>query len=469
VIPLKIITLIDGVKVYLPDSLNLISSYVLEEQLDWFEDEIKFIRKIIQKNQHIIDIGANYGVYTLSLANLVGNYGKVYAFEPSNETAEILLKSLQINCFKNIVVEKKALSKEIGVANLSLNKNSELNSLERNNLDSELTELVKITTLDESMKLFQWKKIDFIKIDAEGEEENIIQGGLKFFTLNSPLVMFEIKVGNKFNLKIIDKFDSLKYKTFKLIPGLNILAPFKKNEVIDAYSLNLFCCKPDRSNLLREQGYLVNDEDDYSDENSPLKYSLEIKARQISFNSQYILRLPYTKYLQEEWLLNLSKFDPLLMKSLNLYYFSKNTLIAKEKYHCLLQAYNYMHSLCKLNCSNLRLSTLARIAIELGNRAEAVRALNILTKNIMINKKIEISEPFLLPSDDFENINPKNNILNFIWSSLLTSLEKTEYFSSYYSGKSTQGRIDAIIKTDFYNDEIIRRRDLILKRYENLF
>ena len=39
--PIKTITLVDGVKVCVPSSLELISSYVLEEQLDWFENEIK--------------------------------------------------------------------------------------------------------------------------------------------------------------------------------------------------------------------------------------------------------------------------------------------------------------------------------------------------------------------------------------------------------------------------------------------
>jgi len=97
--PIKTITLVDGVKVCVPSSLELISSYVLEEQLDWFENEIKFIRKIIHTGNQVIDIGANYGVYTLSIAKLIGTSGKVYSFEPATETAEILLKSLQINNF----------------------------------------------------------------------------------------------------------------------------------------------------------------------------------------------------------------------------------------------------------------------------------------------------------------------------------------------------------------------------------
>lgn len=42
-LPNKVITLTDGSKIYVPDSLDLLSSYVLEEQLDWFEDELNLL------------------------------------------------------------------------------------------------------------------------------------------------------------------------------------------------------------------------------------------------------------------------------------------------------------------------------------------------------------------------------------------------------------------------------------------
>ena len=58
----------DGTWLCLPDSLQHLSSYILREQGDWFEDEGKFLRQLVQPGQRVIDIGANYGVYALSLA-----------------------------------------------------------------------------------------------------------------------------------------------------------------------------------------------------------------------------------------------------------------------------------------------------------------------------------------------------------------------------------------------------------------
>ncbi len=71
------LTMVDGVRIVVPDSVNLITPYVLMEQQDWFEDEIKFLRCLLQPGQKVIDIGANYGVYTLSMAQVVGPEDRV--------------------------------------------------------------------------------------------------------------------------------------------------------------------------------------------------------------------------------------------------------------------------------------------------------------------------------------------------------------------------------------------------------
>ena len=98
-----------GVKVVLPDSLHLITPYVLKEQGDWFEDEIKFIRILLLQGQKCIDIGANYGTYTLSMAQVVGKMGGVWAFEPASETVGFLQKSIDLNFFSQVSLSQVAL------------------------------------------------------------------------------------------------------------------------------------------------------------------------------------------------------------------------------------------------------------------------------------------------------------------------------------------------------------------------
>src|SRR3989338_10151644 len=93
------ITMIDGVRVVVPDSLDKITTYVLLEQEDWFEDEIKFLRRLLQPGQKVIDIGANYGVYALSMAQTVGATGFVWAFEPASDTVKLLADGIAVNGF----------------------------------------------------------------------------------------------------------------------------------------------------------------------------------------------------------------------------------------------------------------------------------------------------------------------------------------------------------------------------------
>ncbi len=250
--------MVDGVLVVVPDSLELITSYMLQEQLDWFEPEIKFLRHALQLGQKVIDIGANYGVFALSMARTVGSAGKVWAFEPANPTTNLLEKSIAANGFQHFDLQRCALANEIGFAQFIVGEHAELNSLARNKPQSAHNlETVQVRTLDERMGALGWTKIDFIKIDAEGEEANIFRGGKLFFLHNSPLVQFEVKITGDADLSLIPMFVDMGYEPYELVPGLDLLVPFIAGKKLDTFLLNMFACKPDRAQLLSQQGKLV--------------------------------------------------------------------------------------------------------------------------------------------------------------------------------------------------------------------
>ena len=146
-IPTTILTMVDGVRVVVPDSLDLITPYVLREQQDWFEDEIKFLRRVLQPGEKVIDVGANYGVYALSMALAVGPEGHVWAFEPASSTANLLAEGIAANGFAHVTLERSALSNARGTAQLSLNLNSELNALLHDQPSEGASETVSTRTL----------------------------------------------------------------------------------------------------------------------------------------------------------------------------------------------------------------------------------------------------------------------------------------------------------------------------------
>ncbi len=243
-------------RIHLPNSYRVMSRYVLEEQGDWFEDEIRFVRKVIQSGQHVLDIGANYGVYTLSLSALVGQTGKVVAFEPDAATASFLLESLQRNGYGQAQVIGKAVSDHEGIAHFKLEGNSELNRMLDDNDASESIS-VEVTTLDAWLQGSAWTEIDFIKIDAEGQEANVVIGAAALLEKHSPLVMAEFKHGHGFNYDMLEQFSRVGYGMYRLIPGLGLLAPFRIDEEADSYLLNLFFCKEDRARQLESANLLV--------------------------------------------------------------------------------------------------------------------------------------------------------------------------------------------------------------------
>src|SRR3989344_9219581 len=96
-------TVIDGHTVYVDpvDSLRLTTRGYYEPYLTRVFDQH------IKKGDTVLDIGANIGYHTLHFARLVGETGKVYAFEPHPSNFALLKKNIEANGYKNVVLVQK--------------------------------------------------------------------------------------------------------------------------------------------------------------------------------------------------------------------------------------------------------------------------------------------------------------------------------------------------------------------------
>ncbi len=462
------LTMVDGVRIIVPDSLNLITTYVLREQEDWFEDEIKFLRHLLQPGQRVIDIGANYGVYTLSMARLVGPTGHVWAFEPASTTASFLAASISANGFGQVTLEQSALSSVKGTAQLSLNDNSELNELVRGGESSGDSETVHLVTLDECMEVHDWHTIEFLKVDAEGEEANILRGGTRFFATESPLVQYEIKAGSELHFELVQAFTELGYSSYRLVPGLNLLAPFDEKEPVDGFLLNLFCCKSDRAALLAARGFLV--------ETTVAQRLAEVHSNEVlgklksdQANSWFtaLTKLPYGQICVEHWRKTMAAGQSSEVESaLLLYALSRNTsLTANERVAALEESFIRLKTLCETQPANLRLASLARVARDYGARSLAVKALNQLCNTFFKLRQINPSEPFLAPGERFDSVSPRNDIGNWIVTAALEEIERNGAYSSFYTGTSARQRLEIIRDLGFGSAEMNRRLNLIQLRF----
>jgi len=456
------LAMVDGVRIVVPDSLSLITPYVLREQGDWFEDEIKFVRRLLKPGQQAIDIGANYGVYTLSMAQAVGPSGRVWAFEPASSTASLLAEGIAVNGFAQAVLERSALSSTCGSARLSLNEESESNALVPGSTSSGASETVRLVTLDECMDRHGWREIQFMKIDAEGEESNILKGGKRFFAELSPLVQYEVKAGSDLHMDLVHEFSALGYDSYRLVPGLDLLVPFDAASKPDGYLLNLFCCKRDCAERLRAQGLLLA-----SEAGLPAAATEKGNDRKAYDWRRTIARLPYGAPLARRWEQTVAAGSSAeLEKALAFYAISQDpALSSPERFGALETSFGLLRGLCERQPSGLRLASLARVARDYGARSLAVSALQRLSNTVLQNRRADVSEPFLAPGKRFDFIPPGEAMDKWVLAALMEEFERLASFSSFFSGASARKRLELIRTLGFGSAEMERRLRLLQERF----
>jgi protein O-GlcNAc transferase len=456
-----VLTLVDGVRIVVPDSLDLITPYVLREQQDFFEDELPFVRQVLQPGQNVIDIGANYGVYTLPMAQKVGASGHVWAFEPSASTAQFLAQGVAENGFGNVTLQQKAVSSAPGSAQLALHVHSELRSIVHGAVPPGGSEEVSLVTLDDCMDLFHWQDIDLIKIDAEGEEINIVKGGRRFFENNAPLVQYELRTNAAdMNFGLIRNFEAIGYDSYRFLPGLNLLVPFDVKSPPDSYLLNLFCCKAARADRLSGRGLLLRS-GDLSGGSKSLGASTSLDAK---YHWRHALaHLGYAVPLMSVWELTEQAGDSAdVQQALSLYACSCDAASTMaERFRALEASFLRLRALCEREPSHLRLASLARVAHDYGQRAVVVTALTQLLEAIRSTGTFDPNEPFLPPLERFDSISPGDGLGSWILAAVLEQLEQRERLSSFYAGASALDRLEAIHALGFGSPGMERRLELV--------
>jgi FkbM family methyltransferase len=458
-----VLTLVDGVRIVVPDSLFLITPYVLREQQDFFEDELPFVRQVLQPGQNVIDIGANYGVYTLPMAQKVGASGHVWAFEPASSTAQFLARGIAENGFGHVTLEQKAMSSAPGSAQLAFHVQAELRSIVHGAAAPAGSEMVSLVTLDDCMDRFGWQDIELIKIDAEGEEANIVKGGRRFFATLAPLVQYELKSATEMNFDLIRDFGAIGYNSYRLLPGLNLLVPFDAKSSPDPYLLNLYCCNADRADRLAARGLLLRSADLAS-----TGESLGTNTSLNEFGAKYhwrhtLAHLPYAAPLAPLWEMSEKDGERAdVHQALSLYVRSRDaTLPMVERFRALEASFLQLRALCEREPVRLRLASLARVANDYGERAVAVNALTRLVESIRQTGAVDPNEPFLAPLEQFDSIAPGETVGNWILGAVLEQLERRERFSSFYAGPSALERLEVIDTLGFGSPEMGRRLELV--------
>lgn len=431
----------DGTVVEVPADLSAITTYVLLEQERWFEKEPDFLAAWLKPGMTVIDIGANLGLYSLPMARQVGPDGNVFAYEPGSDTRRRLTASRVANGAANLHILASALSDSVRDGRLAFGTSSELNALG----DGGDGEAVQITTLDAEDRAHGWQAVDFIKIDAEGEEERILNGGAAFFAKHSPLVMFEVKAGDASNESLRAAFAAKGFGIYRLLPGAPVLVPFALNEQIDNYELNLFAAMPARAATLARDGVLVDQVPswDVAQAQDPLAL---------------IRSQPFGPPVLQ--LIGNAPADPSYLQALAAYAVWRSPDVAlPQRCAALAFAYETVLTACEKQPTLARLSTLARIASEFGMRGMAGYALKTIS-DLLRRGNTKLNEPFWPAHPRFDAIAPGANMMEWF---AVGSLERYEQLAAFSSLFGTSGvDLDWLSKQPLASTEMERRR--VLKR-----
>lgn len=193
-----------------------ISKWVEENgRLDIAEQMLIPFRKYIPVGGRVLDIGANIGDHTATYSKWVGEEGAVYAFEPNPAAYECLCHNFSSS--KNVFPSNCALSSGSGRSSFVLSENVGASFLSGN------TGTVVLRKLDE----YRILSIDFIKIDVEGFETNVLRGAKVTIQNTRPVMLIEVNAGaleraGTSSSELLSLISSYGYSTEITDPKLNL-------------------------------------------------------------------------------------------------------------------------------------------------------------------------------------------------------------------------------------------------------
>ena len=185
----------------------------------WENNLIKYVEKYLIEDSVILDIGANIGTWSIPLA--IKNR-KIYSFEPFDTSYYALCGNIFINNKESLIYPRQcALTDNIDTkTSMMLPEQVNMGGCKLVESDNTNKNRYTLATLDS----FQFERVDFIKLDVEGHELNVLKGGVNTILKYKPVILFECWDVNSHHwngiknvcVELMDYIKSLGYKITKI-------------------------------------------------------------------------------------------------------------------------------------------------------------------------------------------------------------------------------------------------------------
>lgn len=186
----------------------------------------------------VIEIGSNNGHFTIEFAELVGNRGRVFSYEPQRIIFQQLCCNLFLNGIDNVFAYQLAIGNEKGVVKFEKAdyfNNGSVNFGDVSVYDDEKSNFNSFEEVQsDRIDSFEFNLVKVLKIDVQGYESNVINGALKTIEKHRPYIFIEIEE------KCLIKFGSSEKELIKIIEDLGYVV--KRFQVGIPYSSSSGYC-----------------------------------------------------------------------------------------------------------------------------------------------------------------------------------------------------------------------------------
>lgn len=197
-----------------------------------------YLRRHIQRNDVCVDVGANTGFFSLLMSFATGAGGQVHSFEPIPINYHLLSVNVLLNRFTNVVISDCCVGSVDGSVDFSLSADSAYSSMRPTGRKAEIEHLErKVMTLDSYVEEHKLGKVNVVKIDVEGTEEEVLKGARALFSGSRSRPRFAMIELNSQNLatyesdipRVLGIMREYGYEAFVLI-GRNRLRPYVRGD-----------------------------------------------------------------------------------------------------------------------------------------------------------------------------------------------------------------------------------------------
>jgi FkbM family methyltransferase len=161
------------------------------------EPEMGVIPLLLPLGGCALDLGANFGLYTRHLSEIVGASGRVHAVEPMRESFAVLQSNVRRLRLNNVSVHNLAISDSERLVNMTVptyaRGGENLYEARVSELPTSILDRIVHVPADRLDNLFgRLGRIDFIKCDVEAHELSVIRGAAEILRVHRPAWLIEV-------------------------------------------------------------------------------------------------------------------------------------------------------------------------------------------------------------------------------------------------------------------------------------